>query len=74
MMVREDEAKSKSCIGPVNCGRKYRGKRFCEASSCMAWRWEYTGKPPEPDVSKGWCCFTEPSVRTPFIGVPGYAK
>lgn len=48
--MTEEEAKTKDCCGPDDCGEHIyetlddgrvqdTGQRFCAGSQCMAWRW-----------------------------------
>ena len=43
--MTEDEARGKRCCGPDGCGdegNERDGRRWCNGSACMAWRWEIT--------------------------------
>lgn len=48
--MTEDEALSKLCIGPDNCGRQEGSQRFCVAAKCMAWEWMMDAVYPEREV------------------------
>lgn len=51
--MTEEQAKTKRCCGPENCGdvgnpdaTGYR-HRWCNGSACMAWRWFQPGHDPD---------------------------
>jgi hypothetical protein len=58
MTHTEKEATEMQCCGPSDCGAAYESNldgvysRFCTASRCMAWRWNYRIVFPENEAEE----------------------
>ncbi len=57
--MTEEEAKGKSCCGPMQAEYGKTHVVNCIGSACMAWRWREPPGPQPPDApepsDEGWC-------------------